>query len=105
MTTIEDRKTQLETRREELVQRLRQVEAEFAAHTSRDWEEQATENEDDEVLEGLGAAAEAEIARIDAALERIGAGEYGFCMKCGAEISAARLDVLPYTPFCVDCAR
>lgn len=105
MTTIQDRKTQLEARREELVQRLQQVAAEFAEHTSRDWQDQAAENEDDEVLEGLGAAAEAEIARIDAALERIAAGEYGFCMKCGAEISSARLDVLPYTPFCVDCAR
>lgn len=104
MTTIEDRKTQLEARRLELQERMRAVEAEFATHTARDWEEQATENEGDEVLERLGEAAEAEIARIEAALHRIAEGDYGVCVKCGDEISPARLDVLPYTPFCSACA-
>lgn len=104
MTTIDERKAQLEARRAELLERMKQVEAEFASHTSRDWEEQATENEDDEVLERLGEAAEAEVARIDAALGRIAEGEYGFCTKCGTEISPARLDVVPWTPFCAACA-
>lgn len=104
MITIDDRRAQLQARRAELLERMQQVEAEFATHTSRDWEEQATENEDDEVLEQLGAAAEAEVARIDAALGRIDAGEYGYCAKCGAEISPARLDVVPHTPFCAACA-
>ena len=104
MTMIDDRKAQLEARRAELVERMKQVEAEFASHTARDWEEQATENEGDEVLERLGEAAEAEIAKIDAALGRIAEGEYGFCTKCGTEISPARLDLLPYTPFCAACA-
>ena len=104
MTTIDDRRTQLETRRDELVARMQTVEQELASHTSKDWEDQATEQEDDEVLEAMGEAARAEVAKIDAALSRMEAGEYGFCTKCGSEISSERLDLLPFTPFCRNCA-
>lgn len=104
MTTIDDRRTQLETRRDELVARMRTVEQELASHSSKDWEDQATEQEDDEVLEAMGEAARAEIAKIDAALTRMEAGDYGFCTKCGTEISPERLDLLPFTPFCRNCA-
>ena len=105
MTTIEERKTQLEDRREELIERMRQVEAELASHSTPDWEDQAIEQESDEVLERMGLSAQTEVAQIDAALGRIAAEEYGFCTRCGAEISAERLDLLPFTPFCRDCAR
>ena len=104
MTTIEDRKTQLENRRAELLDRMQQVEQELTSHSTKDWEDQAIEQEDDEVLEGLGTSARAEVAKIDAALRRIAAGEYGYCTKCGAAIGTERLDVLPFTPFCRDCA-
>lgn len=104
MTDVADRRTQLEERRAELVARMQQVEDEFASHTSKDWEEAAIEQEDDEVLERMGEAAREEIAKIDAAFQRMDAGEYGFCAKCGEEIGAERLDVLPFTPFCRNCA-
>ncbi len=104
MTTLDARKAQLEARRAELVARMREVEAEFATHVSKDWEESAIEQEADEVLEGMGHAARDEVAKIDAALGRIAEGEYGFCMKCGAEIGSERLDAVPYTPFCRNCA-
>ena len=104
MTTLADRKTQLEERRAELIARMEQVGAELASHTSKDWEEAATEQEDDEVLERMGLAAREEIAKIDAAMKRMAEGEYGYCTKCGAEISAERLDLLPFTPFCRNCA-
>lgn len=45
-----------------------------------------------------------EIAQIDAALNRIDAGNYGVCVKCGEEIAEARLDLLPATPLCRACA-
>ena len=45
------------------------------------------------------------IAKIDSALRRIEEeGEYGYCTKCGTEIAPERLDVLPQTPFCRNCA-
>jgi len=46
---------------------------------------------------------EIEIKRINAALERIGEGEYGFCLKCGEGISPKRLKFDPSTPMCVHC--
>jgi len=40
---------------------------------------------------------------IAAALQRISAGEYGYCVECGDEISAARLASKPEVPRCTDC--
>lgn len=102
--TMTDRKAELEARLADLKGRLVGIEEELDSHQSADWEELATEREDDEVLEGMGLSGQQEIRMIEAALQRIAAGEYGVCVKCGAEIGEARLDVLPFTPFCRDCA-
>jgi RNA polymerase-binding transcription factor DksA len=104
MTPIARRKAQLEARMHELQVRLAGIEAEFDSHDSKDWEELATEREGDEVLESMGLSGLQEIRMIEAALGRVAEGEYGACTKCGAEISEERLDVLPYTPFCRNCA-
>ena len=42
---------------------------------------------------------------IDAALARIEAGEFGYCVDCGEEIAEARLAHDPTIPRCIDCAR
>lgn len=105
MVNLDMRKKALEDRLKELDVRLHDIEEELDAHTSKDWEELATEREEDEVLEGMGVSGQAEIAQIRAALKRIEEGEYGFCVKCGDEIAEARLDVVPATPFCAKCAQ
>lgn len=102
---IAERERQLRERLGELEARLGAIETELDSARSPDWEERSQESEEDEVLEDLGQAGLAEIARIRAALGRIEAGEYGFCMRCGTEISPERLDILPETPFCKACAR
>ena len=104
MTSLATRKTQLEERLADLRGRLAGIEAELDSHQSADWEELATEREGDEVLEGMGVSGQQEIRRIEAALQRLAVDEYGFCVSCGAEIGEARLDALPYTPFCRNCA-
>lgn len=104
MTNIAARKAQLEARLADLTARLATIDTELDTHNSKDWEELATEREGDEVLEGIGNSGKQEIRRIEAALKRIEEGEYGFCVTCGAEISEARLDLLPATPFCSSCA-
>ncbi len=83
---------------------LRSIEEALESPHSKDWEEMAVEREGEEVLERLGEKGQAEIAQIRAALERVARGEYGFCVRCGEEISEQRLDVLPATPFCPRCA-
>jgi DnaK suppressor protein len=44
------------------------------------------------------------LAEIDAALERVGAGTYGVCERCGNAIGDARLDALPAARRCIQCA-
>jgi RNA polymerase-binding transcription factor DksA len=105
MTPLAARKTQLLARMADLRTRLVRIGDELDSHQSKDWEDLATEREEDEVLEGMGTSGQQEIRMIEAALKRVEAGEYGFCTQCGAEIAAERLDVLPHTPFCRTCAR
>jgi DnaK suppressor protein len=41
--------------------------------------------------------------KIEAALERLDAGKYGICERCGNPINPRRLEALPYVTLCVDC--
>ena len=44
------------------------------------------------------------LSKANRALERIDAGTYGICESCGKAIPVERLDVLPYSTLCVECA-
>jgi RNA polymerase-binding transcription factor DksA len=104
MIVADTRKDQLEARLRELDSRLHSIEQELDAPVSPDSEERATERESEEVLEDLGMAGQQEIRMIRAALDRIRDGSYGTCVRCEETISEQRLDVLPHTPLCRDCA-
>lgn len=99
-----DRKAQLLRRQAALTERMLSIETELDSHHNPDWDDLAIERAADEVLEGLGLSAQDEVRAIEAALLRVEDESYGMCAKCGVEISQERLDVLPYTPFCRDCA-
>lgn len=101
---LTDRKAQLLARRADLTRRMSAAEAELESHSSRDWDDQALLRESDEVLSGLGLSAQAELRMVDAALARVDAGTFGTCARCGSDIEPERLDAVPYTPFCRDCA-
>lgn len=45
-----------------------------------------------------------ELRRIQEALERIDAGEYGRCQSCDEEIPRQRLEIDPTTLYCIGCA-
>ena len=49
---------------------------------------------------GSNVAAEM-LEGVDAALQRIGTGEYGICAECGEPIEQKRLEAVPWTPFCL----
>lgn len=93
---------------EELGERLGKI-TEDVKHVdeplSQDFEEQATQTENDEVLDYLGNVARDEIAKVKHAIERIDDGEYGFCEICGEAIGKDRLEVLPFANLCVKCAE
>ncbi|MEL0020018.1 MAG: TraR/DksA C4-type zinc finger protein [Rickettsiales bacterium] len=46
-----------------------------------------------------------EIQRIDAALARVDADEYGYCLSCGDEIEKKRIELDPAIPTCIGCAK
>lgn len=104
MTSLKQRKAQLESRLAELDDRLHSIDEELEEHNNPDVEDYATEVEADEVLQGIGRAGKNEIRMIRAALDRIADGSYGICARCGEDISEERLDVLPFTPICKNCA-
>jgi len=103
MPATEDTKKRLQDRKAELFASAKEIDAELRETPNPDFEEQAVEMEDDEVLEELGQVALAEIALIDAALKRIENGAYGTCISCGNPISQARLDAVPHAAQCMDC--
>jgi DnaK suppressor protein len=45
------------------------------------------------------------LEELDHALERLRAGSYGVCERCGTSISAERLEARPVARTCISCAR
>ncbi len=95
--SLEDRLTKLTTR-------VSKIEADLRKPGSRDWQDRASEKQNEEVLEKLGAVERAEIEDLRAALVRIREGTYTLCLKCGGVIMPKRLEALPYTNSCIACA-
>ena len=74
--------------------------AEHFAHSEDSPAQVATERE----LEfAIGEHETAELGTIDAALQRIEAGNYGECTDCGVQIPPARLQVAPEASRCIGC--
>jgi RNA polymerase-binding transcription factor DksA len=66
-------------------------------------DEEPAGGEVDETLM-MAMTADEQLAMVDAALDRIAAGTYGYCAECGGRIPVVRLEAIPATPSCVDCA-
>ena len=94
----------LEARKNELMQRITNVKKDITKEYSADWSEQAQERQNDEVLEAIGIESNNELIQIKQALKRIACGEYMQCNHCGKAISIERLNAVPYTQFCIQCA-
>jgi DnaK suppressor protein len=53
----------------------------------------------------VGQSLEASLARIDRALAKLDEGTYGICEGCGRAIPEKRLQAMPESVTCVQCAR
>ena len=104
MPDVMDVRAGLEQRLVVLLQRVDRIAGDLRKPTDRDWQERATELENDEVLGGLDQASRGEATSIRAALARIDAGTYGRCATCHRDIPPARLAALPSATTCVVCA-
>lgn len=72
---------------------------------SQDFAEQATEMENNEVLDSLGNITRDEMDKVKGAIARIDSGEYGLCVVCGEPIGQERLDILLFSDKCIKCAQ
>ena len=113
-STLERFRKKLVDERSRLVEVIREIEEEQEA--VRLSETSSDRSPDPNTAEGGSLAFEIEkelslaqnaqdlLAQVDEALDRIEAGAYGTCDECGKAIPVARLEALPYTKRCVDCA-
>lgn len=105
MTACEELRNRLEQKKAELSARLERITANLRRGFEADSKEMAKQLEDSEVVDALGNEARAEIAKINAALQRIDSGDYGLCVECGDAIHVGRLEAYPYADECIDCAE
>ncbi|TAN67015.1 MAG: TraR/DksA family transcriptional regulator [Methylobacter sp.] len=89
---------------EDLDDRLAKITHDVKEPLDKDFEEQALQAENDEVLDSLGNAARTEIEMVKQAIDRIDKGQYGLCQVCGQPISKERLKAVPYSSLCIKCA-
>ena len=64
-----------------------------------------TENYDQEFTLGLIENEQGTLEQVNEALDRLNHGKYGRCVECNEPISKPRLQALPYTRHCIQCAR
>jgi RNA polymerase-binding protein DksA len=53
----------------------------------------------------LKTRVENRIEQLEEALDRLHEGTYGVCRRCGRDIDVERLEALPQTDICINCAR
>lgn len=86
-------------------QRIEAIERDLHQQLEPDFAEQATQQENADVLRSLKLEAEIEHRRVQAALDRAARGRYGECTRCGEAVEAARLAAMPQAENCVRCAN
>ncbi|HSH13944.1 MAG TPA: TraR/DksA C4-type zinc finger protein [Desulfurivibrionaceae bacterium] len=104
---MSNRKSELETIRADLKARLEKYQAHqqrLGGALEKDFEEQAVQAQNDEVVESLQVEAGRELVQVEHALERLASGQGDECERCGRPIDPRRLQVLPYTTLCMACA-
>jgi len=98
----------LEERREETRARI----AELSAPTERGTAQGFGKRIGDGTIEavsrltdiGVGSTLETTLARTERALEKLEAGTYGVCDSCDRPIPPRRLEAMPDTVLCLECA-
>lgn len=112
--------TQLEHQRDTLLARRAEIEAELARlddelrSLGADQEtergglgnhlaEDASNVMEQERIGTISADLRDVLQQVGNAVERIDAGRYGICQRCGKAIAVERLEAFPYVAFCINC--
>ena len=68
-------------------------------------EDQAQLSHDEFISLRLNSLDYVQLRLIEAALDRIEAGDFGICLGCEEPIPAKRLQAVPWAKFCVECQQ
>jgi DnaK suppressor protein len=96
----------LKTKQSQLKEAVRSVVSErrsTEAGRNADVSTWASETLNDEIQVALMDRQSRQVAQIDAALDRLARGEYGFCHDCTEFIGVPRLKALPFAHRCSAC--
>ncbi|MDH6521687.1 DnaK suppressor protein [Streptomyces sp. SAI-135] len=99
---------QAETCRERLTahEALQRLELERASRlTQLRAIEEARPNAEEQVISAQKDTVRRVLTEVEAAVARVRDGSYGICRACAEPIPVERLEILPYTPYCVPCQR
>lgn len=97
---LTDRRRELE---DDVRQRIRDGRHERASDVVTDDAEHSDAHSGEDVGFALLQMKTETLRRIEEALKRLDAGEYGSCVACEADISASRLRALPFAVRCTAC--
>lgn len=95
-------------RREELLREIREEigqSQQGLKQRSADPTDQASDSADGDLALMLAQSDSEELSQVQAAVDRIGSGDFGVCEECGCAIPMERLRALPYATTCIDCKR
>jgi len=108
MDSFKQVKEQLLQMREDYIRRIEAIDIDShhkEEPVEKDFAEQATQSENDDVLVALDNEAQQMVMQIDTALTQIEEGRYGICTKCGIQIPQDRLKAAPFANLCINCAE
>jgi len=95
-----EKKAEIESRLERTHKHLFQKEEPVSAN----FNEQIKETENDQLVHALEQEGREELSQINKALQRLADNEYTNCAGCGGQIGEQRLNAIPYTSLCIECA-
>lgn len=105
MTKNDEVRQALVRKRDELQQKLAEIQRRLSTETAEGETDTAHEWGNAEVREGLAREASDELDTVQAALARLQAGTYGVCTSCGESIGTKRLEAIPEALLCITCAE
>ena len=102
---MHNNKEQLLTLQKELNNRIAKIDKDLHSRlSSAKFSEQVVEHQNDDVILNLKNEAQQELEQVNHALLKIERAVYGTCEKCHSDISTERLDAIPFTAYCKNCA-
>lgn len=98
---LQRRLRELNDNLDQITNSLQELEERKFTESAEDW---ASQSDRLNIYKQLEQATRTEIEKILQAIYRINTRSFGTCTQCEGPIVKERLEVLPYTSICVECA-